>query len=326
MRVAVTGGTGFLGAHLTETLLGRGHEPICLVRPTSDRRHLDALGVAQLPGSMDDPRALERLVQDSDAVVHGAGTIAARDAPGYHAVNAAGTKRLLEVCKRQTPERVVYVSSLAAKGPSPTPRPEPADAPPKPVSHYGHSKLAGEQALEAYAEETGSGALIVRPPALYGPRDRGLLGLLKIARRGYFPAIVPANAHVSMLYGPDCADFIVTMLEKEKSGMSLFEPADGLPYTDAVLRETIAQAMGDKRLRPLSVPGPLLTGAAHLAHLVAGFRGQTSMLNPDKVKELRSKHWVSDTSSVEGFGWQAKTPLLEGLKRTRAWYEKEGWL
>ncbi len=326
MRVAVTGGTGFLGAHLTKKLHAQGHEPVCLVRTTSDRKHLDQLGVAQVPGSMDDPGSLDRLVRESDAVVHVAGAVTARQEEGYREVNTNGTKRLLEVCKRHAPARIVYVSSLAAKGPSPTPRPQPASSAPRPVSAYGRSKLGGEEAVQAHAEASATPCIIVRPPALYGPRDPGLLGLLKIAKRGFYPAVVPPDAHVSMLYGPDCAQFIAGLLQDPDPGVSLYEPADGLPYTDPILRETIAQAMGEKRLRRLSVPGPVLKGAAHVTHLVSGLTGKTSMFNPDKVKELRSKHWVSDTSSVDGLGWRAETTLLEGMKRTKDWYEQEGWL
>lgn len=326
MRVAVTGGTGFLGAHITQELVTRGHEPVCLVRPTSDRRHLKSLGVTQIPGAMDDPGSLRKLVRDTEAVVHVAGTIAARDAAGYRTVNTDGTRRLLKACEEQALKRFIYVSSLAAKGPSPTPRAESAACEPRPISDYGRSKLGGEQAVREHGGTSGCDAAIVRPPALYGPRDRGLLGVLRLARRGLYPAVVPPGAHVSLLYGPDCARFIATLVDAPANGTSIYEPADGLPYTDPILRETIAQAMGGKRLRPFSVPGPLLKGAAHITHLATGFAGKTAMLNPDKVRELRSKHWVSDTSTLDGLAWKPATTLLQGMQETKKWYETEGWL
>ncbi len=328
MRVAVTGGTGFLGAHIAEQLTGNGHEAVCLVRPTSDRKHLDTLGVTQIPGSLTEVDRLERLVRDADAVIHAAGTVAASNRHGYHEANTTGTRNLLAACTKNPVETLIHVSSLAAKGPSPTPAPRPAGAKPHPLSDYGASKLGGESAVRDHARKHPVKTLIVRPPALYGPRDRGLLGLLKTARYGLYPVLVPPDAHFSMLYGPDCARLVVDQLGTSlpTHEVRILEPADGPPHTNDTVRASLAQALGTRPLRNLRIPAPLLTGSARLTGLMGRFTGRPAMLNPDKVRELRAKHWVADTSTVDAMTWQPRMDLTRGLRATHEWYEAEGWL
>lgn len=329
MRVAVTGGTGFLGAHIVEQLTQQGHEAVCLVRPTSHRDHLDALGVTQVPGSLSDEKSLRRLVADADALVHVAGVVAANRPSEYLEANTTGTKRLLDAFGDRAPERLTYVSSLAAKGPSPNGKPRPAGDPPAPVSTYGESKLGGEHAVREYAETTGTPATIIRPPALYGPRDRRILGLFKTASRGLYAHFLPPGTRLSLLYGPDCADIVVKSLTHPTGPgprVLLWEPADASHYSSEELCAGLCEALDLKRLREIRIPGTVLVAAASLSGLLGRLTGPARMLNPDKVRELRARDWLSDTRTLEGVDWRPRHTLAAGLSATHDWFQKEGWL
>ena len=149
-KVLVTGGNGFLGSHLVEALIRRGYRVRCLVRRTSDLRWIQGLRVEYVHGNLADLTSLSRAVQGVDYVYHSAGVIKALKPETYYRVNRDGTRNLLQVCSdsRENFKKFIYVSSLAAVGPSPNGRPLREESCPRPVSDYGRSKLEGEEEVD----------------------------------------------------------------------------------------------------------------------------------------------------------------------------------
>ena len=162
MKAFVTGGTGFLGTHLVNALLARGDDVTCLVRSPSKAASLERRRVRLIRGDLDDAGALRRGCAGADVIFHLAGRIAARDLNAFMRANRDGTANLLEAAAERPPRRFVYVSSLAAAGPTVPGQPIDETRPPAPVTPYGQSKLAGEVLVRAVAFPW----TVVRPPRL----------------------------------------------------------------------------------------------------------------------------------------------------------------
>lgn len=325
MRVAVTGGTGFLGSHVVEALVQAGHDPVCMVRPTSDTHLLDDLGVATVVSRLDDLTSLAALVRDADAVIHLAGLVKARNRREFDLANGQGTAHLADAAADADVDRFTLVSSIAAKGPSPTPEPAPAGLATSPVSHYGMSKAAGEQ--EALHRTDDLSVRIVRPPVVYGPRDVALLDLFRAVRRGVFPEAGPKGAMVSTVYAPDCADCIVRATEVDVDGPMVVEPADGPPHPWDEFRDCVADAVDRESVRNLRTPTALVSMVATINQLALGMMGRAPKVGRDKVRELRHAYWLADGESAKRhLDWTPTVDLAEGTGLTATWYRRAGWM
>jgi nucleoside-diphosphate-sugar epimerase len=190
-KVLITGATGFVGAHVTSRLAEHGASIRALVRESSDIGLLEQIGAERITGSLTDPESMRLAVRDVDVVVHLAALTSARSVAGYDRVNQAGTRDLVRAAVHadQRPRRFVYLSSLAAAGPSMDGEPvRPGDTP-RPLTAYGRSKLAGEIACREAADDIE--VCILRAPAVYGPGDREMFRFFRMARFGFVP--VPAG-------------------------------------------------------------------------------------------------------------------------------------
>src|SRR5664279_1177301 len=170
--VALTGGTGFVGSHVAHALLAAGYRVRALARRPDDIGWLKGTGAELVKGDVRDAATLPALVEDASAVVHVAGKTSARSEAEYMAANAAGSANVVAAVRKSAPHaHVVLVSSQAAGGPSPNGAPVRAADPPRPVSSYGRSKLAGEEAIR---NEPGLAFTILRLSAVYGPREKAI--------------------------------------------------------------------------------------------------------------------------------------------------------
>ncbi len=326
METLVTGATGFVGRHVAEELARCGRSVRCLVRRTSDAADLERAGFSVALGELLDQPSLEEAVRGVDAVVHVAGLIAARSFTEMRRVNAEGVARLARASARAEvpPRRFVLVSSLAAAGPSRGARPSREEDAPRPVSRYGLSKLMGERA--ALRSLPGSIPLtIVRPPAVYGPWDRGLLAFFDVAARGLLLRLGTMPRPVSIVHGEDLAVGIRLALESPVAEGRTYFIADPEPHPIDELLARIAAAVGG-RTRAVRVPEPLVRVAGVVAEEVARFRGATPLFSRDKVREFLAEGWVCDPGrAMRELGWRPARTLDEGLAATARWYRERGW-
>jgi nucleoside-diphosphate-sugar epimerase len=270
---------------------------------------------------------VEEAVKRGDAVIHCAGLVKARSPEEFRQTNVVGTQNLLDAAKKHTPklQRFVFVSSLAAMGPSQDGKPLRGDPEPHPITHYGRSKLEAERLVRAAKDDIK--VTVLRPPAIYGPRDQEIFAAFQAVSRGVLPAIGDPNATMSMIYGPDAAAACVRAIFADVPSGSPYFVEDGHIYEFRELVESIEHGLGKRALLRFNLPRSVLYAAALGTELFGKVTNRAVMLTRDKVNEIRQPHWVcSSEDAQKDLGWAPKVGLREGTERTARWYRENGWL
>ena len=295
LRIAVTGGTGFVGSRLLSALKEGEHQ----VRALTRRPQSNEDGIAWIAGFLEDSGSLARLAEGADALIHVAGIINA-GAAGFEAGNVAGTAAMLDAAKAQRVTRFIHVSSLAAREPQ--------------LSRYGASKARSEDLVRA----SGLDFSIVRPPAVFGPGDRETLDLFRMARRGL--VLLPPRGRLSLLHADDLAALLIA-LASAKDAPELIEPDDGKPggWTHREFAAALGEAVG-RRGVALSMPGAALRIGAMLDGLVR--RGRAK-LTPDRAAYFCHPDWVANPSLAPPAElWRPAIDTRDGLRATAEWYSE----
>ncbi len=326
VRVLVTGGTGFIGSHLVEALLAQRHEVHCLVR---DPRRLG--WIANLPlvtivqGSLDDPVALREGARGSEHVYHVAGLTRACTAEEFVRVNSEGTQQLVEACLEapQGPRRLVHLSSLAAVGPTPASTACAEGVSPRPVSRYGWSKLKGEAAVLAARDRLH--VTVVRPPVVYGPRDRGVLEFARWVARGLLPMPSGPPRTLSLCYVQDLVTALLAAGEAKVPSGEIFHVAGPGAFTWEEVGDALGEALGVQPRR-LRIPVPMLLALATVTDAWGCVTGRPGYFSRGKVREAAG-NWLCDTWKARRLlGVVPRVGLTEGVAVTVKWYREAGWL
>ncbi|MCG3173840.1 MAG: Aurachin B dehydrogenase [Myxococcota bacterium] len=330
MKILLTGATGFLGSHVAEQLSGQGHVVRCVVRKSSNRKFLDSLrNIEYAEGPVENEAAMAEAVKGVDAVIHSAGLVKARTPAGFREVNVGGTAVLLEAAVQHNPglKRFVLVSSLAAIGPSLDGKPltEEADKAPKPVTHYGRSKLEAEIKAREYASRLP--VTIVRPPLIYGPRDQECWAFFDSIRKGVLPMLDGGQNTLSVIYGADAAAALIRAAEADVPSGSAYFIEDGEVRVWKDMLETLEKSMGQRAWLRISMPLWVMGIGAFFTETYGRITGKAVMLTRDKLNELAQPHWVCDsTKARRELGWAPQVDWETGTRLTWEWYKKEGWL
>lgn len=322
MKALVTGATGFVGSHLVDALLRRGDEVTALVRSPAKAEALAARGVRAIPGDLHDGAALERAVSGSSVIYHVAGTVAARGEAEFDRANRDGTANLLRAVATSNPMRFVYVSSLAAGGPSRPGHPLTGSEPPHPVTAYGRSKLAAEGEVSRSPIPW----TIVRPPMVYGPRDREVLKVFRLARLGFAPLFGDGTQELSAVHAADLAEALVAAGTGAASAGRVYCACHPEVFTSERFVREIGAAVG-RRVAALPVPAALGRVALALTEASARLARRPTILTRDKANEFFQAAWTGDPGPLtRDTGWRATYDLHAGLADTYRWYRGARWL
>ncbi len=322
MKALVTGATGFVGSHLVEALRSAGHDVAALVRTPGKAAALAALGVEQTPGHLGNPDALARAVEGRDAIFHVAGLTAAVAETEYLRANRDGTHALIEAVERAGAGQFIYVSSMAAAGPAARGRPLQGHEPPAPVTAYGRSKLAGESVVRASRLPW----TIVRPPMVYGPRDREVLKVFQLARLGLAPVFGDGTQELSAVHASDLARALMAVATAPAAVGATYYACHPETFTSAAFVRAVGHAAGT---RVIVLRIPFTVGRLALAGTGAAARaaGRATILNADKANEFFQPAWTGDSAPLtRDTGWRAAHDLASGLADTWHWYRSARWL
>ena len=297
----VTGSNGFIGSHLVEKLADEGFDVRCMLRKTSDQRWINGVTKNCVYADFTDFETLKEAVEGADEIYHLGGTVRTVHSRKFYEINSLGTHNIAEAVRRFNPNisRFVYVSSQAAWGPSGN----------GPVSHYGKSKRDGEKWVKGTP-----GWSIVRPGAVYGPRDRDFLQVFKMATKGVF--LKPCGAGLlSFIHVDDCVSGIINAPPNKETFL-----CDGRSYRWEQVASALSNAVG-RRVRCIYVPGVLLKAFGAAGTAAGMISGCPAVVNADKAREMLAGDWV-----IPGPYRKVRYDLSEGFRDTFEWYKRNGWL
>ena len=302
MTLALTGATGFVGQAVLDEAARRGIH----VRALTRREQQPRSNVEWVMGDLAAKDALARLTQGCETVLHVAGVVNAPDEAGFIAGNVEGTQNVMEAAREAGVPRFIHVSSLAAREPG--------------LSDYGRSKRLAEEVVQV----SGIDWTIVRPPAVYGPRDTELFELFRAARFRFMP--MPPPGRTSIIHVGDLARLLLDLLPSSPDVRDrIFEPDDGNSggWTHKELARAIGKSMGKGVWAP-SLPRKLLLGLARIDRAV---RGDKAKLTPDRARYMSHPDWVANFErSVPNNVWEPEIKTDQGLAKTAQWYRSAGWL
>jgi nucleoside-diphosphate-sugar epimerase len=321
----LTGATGFVGSHVAELLAASGVRVRCLVRHSSSLRYLPS-SVEVVYGELATGEGLDEAVNGAGIVFHVAGVTKASSETAYFDGNALGTRNLLAACERAAnpPRRFVYVSSLAAAGPSPDGTPLHESNPPHPLTWYGRSKLAAEAAVRA--SSLASRAVILRPPVVYGPRDTDVFEVFRSVARGFMLLIGAGESWFSYIHVDDLAQAIVAAGSHDEAAGGTYFVANPEPVSWTEFAR-IASGITGRPVRFIRLPAAAAYAAGWCAEIGSWVRGRPGILSRQKILEAQCRYWTCDASRARGdLDFAAALSLREGIAGTLAWYKEAGWL
>ncbi len=321
----VTGASGFVGSHVVDELLRQGARVRCLLRGSSSRRWLEGKEVEYAEGDVRHPGGLDQAVAGADWIVHAAGLTYARDEAEFYSANVSGTENVLAAALRADPRprRFVYISSQAAAGPSRNGAPVTEDLAPRPVSTYGRSKLGGETLVMRAADRLP--VTSIRPPIVYGPREKALLKYFRAVKHHLRPYLGGAKSF-SIVYAEDHARAVWAALTQETAVGQIYFVGGPDTTSYEEVGDAIESALGTWALR-LPVPGFLLQAGALAGELAGAVTRRAPFFSREKFREITAGAWLVSSRKIrEELGWVPATPLEQGVRATALWYREAGWV
>ncbi len=307
--VAVTGGTGFIGAAVIDQLLAEGVAVRALARDS--RRLKRAQDVDTVEGSLENEAALGALAEGADAFLHLAGETHARTEQDYARINVEGAAAAALAAARAG-ARFVHATSLSARQPETSP--------------YARSKFESERAVKS--SSGANGFLALRLPAIYGPGDLVTLPYFKLLKSGFaFEPATDSPARASLLYVEDAAAAIAAAARRGAAG-HVYDVGDecreGRTWSE--IGRILGDTIGNNPMA-LKIPKPAVALLHEGVRAAESIFGMSPSVRQGQVNELFHPDWVARENLFNAAAdWAPATPLHEGFAKTVRWYQEQGLL
>lgn len=321
----ITGATGFVGSHLADLLIAKGHHVKCITRKTSNLQWLSDKPVEIIDCGLNNVESLKEVLKDADYLYHVAGVVKSKTPEGYYKGNVETTSNLLDalVHLNSKIKRVLIVSSQTAAGPSLPGKAVNEEDDPHPITTYGKSKLEQELTARAYMDRLP--ITIVRAPAVYGERDTEIFLVFKTYKQGLFTLVGFDKKQVSLIHAADLVRGMQLAAESEKAAGETYFISSEEYYTWDVVGNAMADAFGKKAIK-LKIPHFLVYTTAGIAEFFAMFSKKAATFNIEKARDFVQSYWTADVSKAKrDLGFRQEISISEGVKRTVEWYKEMKW-
>lgn len=326
MKAFITGATGFIGSHLVDVLLEKKYDVYCLIRKTSNLRWLKGKDVHFVEGDLFSNDVLSEVIREMDYIYHVAGVVKSKTNEGFEKGNHLATKNLLELTLKNNPniKKFVHVSSGAVCGPNPDDKPLTEDYEPKPRTTYGVTKKMAEDEVLKYKDKFP--VAIVRPAAVFGPRDTEILVYFKTFSKGLNSVIGLQEKYLSLIYIDDLVNGIVLAAEKDIPSGSIYFICSDKEYNWNDIGNITSKLLGKKAIK-VRVPHWIVYTVGAIAQFFAMFSKNAATLNLEKCFDITRKKWVfSNEKAKKELGFKEKYTLEESFGKTIDWYKEMKWI
>jgi len=316
----VTGSSGFIGSHLVSGLLDQGWRVVALVRSSTKRAWLESQNISIIEAAYHDQKSFERALQGVEYVFHLGAALRAPDRSVYYKVNVKGTENLLAaVCNQASKlKKFVYVSSIAAAGPSDENKFRDETQPCQPVSLYGESKLAAEKVVQSFSHRLP--ITIVRPPNVLGPRQKELETILKLIKRRILPMMGNGNLQTSICFVQDLVRALLLVAQRDESINQIYYVTDNRAYSWRAMVQQIASILGTDS-NSLKIPHPVLFLVGCLSDAGARLFKTPRLISRGEVKSLRRYYWLFNSAKIQReLGFNPLVHFEEGITEVIHWY------
>jgi nucleoside-diphosphate-sugar epimerase len=324
-KLLITGTSGFIGSFLVEAAIKKGYQVVAGVRETSNRIINPLVSFIVIDYESSDAIAKSIEKEKFKFVIHNAGLIQSRHEKEYFHANYLYTRNLVDALQKTDcpPEKFIYTSSLASYGPGNHPLiPIQITDKQSPITFYGKSKLEAENYLRSLSNFP---YVILRPTAVYGPRERNLYLVFNLINRHLEFKLLKTGQVLSFVYVKDLVDCFFQALESDRKQRSYFV-SDGNTYSTEELNSTIKKHLNRKTIK-IAVPAFILKPAAFVNEIISQITGHSTIFNMDKLNELMSVNWSCNINeTIEDLGYEPQYNLDQGIAETIRWYKENGWL
>ena len=327
--ILITGASGFVGGFLVEEALNRGLEVYAAIRKTSNTEYLQDPRIQIVYFNFNDIDEMSRIIRDHnfDYIIHNAGLTKSPSKEAYFKVNRDFLSHLVTAITRSKTEvkKLTFISSLAAFGPAEYTANDLVtnETTPHPVTNYGRSKLAAEEYLK---EQSDVKYIIIRPTAVYGPREKDLFTVYSLINKGLNMSVGLKDAQLTFIYVKDLVKTVLNATISDHSNKAYFI-SDGAVYSTSMFNNEVKKALGKQRTLNIKLPILLVKVIATVSEAIGKLTKNYPPLNKEKVNELEAKSWSLDISPLEqDFDYTPEYDLSKGLQESIAWYKNNNWL
>ena len=326
MKILVTGATGFIGTHLVEKLIQQGNEVVCAVRSNSQLDFLKRTGVKIATIDYSEKSSMYPALSDAQIVYHLAATINVPDWPTYYQSNTLGTKYLIEACVEKNPymKKFVFVSSVAAAGPSYENHKKKEDEPSVPISLYGRSKLLAEQCVEDH--NTKIPTVIVRPTIILGVRQTELYTILRMLKMGFVPVLGSSKKQTSICFVEDLINALLLVAQNDSSSGKMYYVSDNRAYS---WQEILQCCMNLLPINPypILIPHSLILTLAIISKYISDVTGLPSLCSVHQIRNIKKNYFLYSSGKIMNeLGFKPTTELKDGVAQIIIWYKSRGML
>ncbi|WP_312188938.1 NAD-dependent epimerase/dehydratase family protein [Sphingobacterium sp.] len=327
-KILITGASGFVGYHLTRAAKAAGMEVHAAVRKSSDVSEISSVVDKFVYPDFSDETSIRALleVENYTYVVHAAAMTRAKHEADLEKVNVGYTKNLASACfsLKNPIKRFVFVSSLAAIGPvAYTADLIDESSPYHPVTAYGRSKRKAELALKDFKDYP---LTILRPTAVYGPREKDIFILFKTMNGGMDAYVGRSPQKLSFIYVTDLAQAILNACRFDQGEMKVYNLSDGQVYSRYEMAKFFKE-FSKKRMFRMHIPLGVVKAIAVIFERLYKNSKAIPVLYPERLNELTAENWGCDISAARRqIQYQPKYDLRTGLMEALAWYKENKWL